>query len=197
MAKRERLSLSLSMMCTTYYYKNTVSVSLPKLWAVSFYKTSYTRCAFLGILNSGDEYNDLPSISSSVTTTAGFTTNVRRRKDMGEAGVLGEVDDDGAVGWRRRRRRMPTTTRNDSSGNGSVGILHLLRPNQEKLVPILGKKTSWDANVNKREECATLGYDWVTITGWYEYYFCVFDYILYLVCNGITISNTSTSLHPQ
>ncbi len=63
-----------------------------------------------------------------------------------------------------------TTNRNDDGGVGSsgvgVGILQLLIPNQDKLVPILGKKTSWDTNVNKREECATLGYDWVTITGW-------------------------------
>ena len=63
-----------------------------------------------------------------------------------------------------------TTNRNDDGGVGSsgvgVGILQLLIPNQDKVVPILGKKTSWDTNVNKREECATLGYDWVTITGW-------------------------------
>jgi hypothetical protein len=74
---------------------------------------------------------------------------------MGEAGVLGSTT---------------TTNRNDDGGVGSsgvgVGILQLLIPNQDKLVPILGKKTSWDTNVNKREECATLGYDWVTITGW-------------------------------
>jgi hypothetical protein len=146
---------------------------------LSLYKTSYTRCAFLGISNPGDEYNDIPSISSSVTTTSGFTTKVRRRKDMGEAGVLGEGVDGGAVGWRRMQKNTMgggggagDTTRGGGAGVGvgvvgcGVGILQLLLPNQDTLVPTLGKRTGWDRNVNKREECASLGYEWVTISGW-------------------------------
>ena len=142
-----------------HHHKVSVS-SQPRLWAISLYKTSFTRCAFLGVSNSGEEYNNIPSISSSVTTTAGFATNVRRRADMGEAGVLGDVD--GAMGWRRRQ----TNALSSGGGGSGVGILQLLIPNQDKLVPILGKKTGWERNINKREECATLGYDWVTIPGW-------------------------------
>jgi len=80
---------------------------------------------------------------------------------MGEAGVLGDVDG-GAVGW----RQMQTNAMEGGGVGVGVGILQLLLPNQDTLVPTLGKKTGWDRNVNKREECASLGYDWVTISGW-------------------------------
>lgn len=81
---------------------------------------------------------------------------------MGEAGVLGGGVD-GAAGWRAGR----------GGGGGAgvlncgVGILQLMAPSQSKLVPILGKRTGWDhEQADKREECASLGNEWVsTITG--------------------------------
>lgn len=91
---------------------------------------------------------------------------------MGEAGVLGIVDNvvDGADGWRRKQNQNSVvdgaTAITMGDGVVGVGILQLLKPNQDTLVPILGKKSSWDKNVNKKEECSSLGYDWVTITGW-------------------------------
>ncbi|KAL9182241.1 hypothetical protein ACHAXT_012893 [Thalassiosira profunda] len=140
-----------------------VSVSSPKLWAVSLYKTSLTRCAFLGVPRSGEEYNDIASISSSVNTAPGFTNNVRRRGSMGEAGVLASSDE--AVGWRAKRRAGESLTGNMTSGGG-VGILQLMAPDQAKLVSVLGKKTGWDVGgVDKREECAQLGNDWVRSNG--------------------------------
>eukprot|EP00571_Detonula_confervacea_P008534 CAMPEP_0172315998 /NCGR_PEP_ID=MMETSP1058-20130122/26924_1 /TAXON_ID=83371 /ORGANISM="Detonula confervacea, Strain CCMP 353" /LENGTH=250 /DNA_ID=CAMNT_0013030215 /DNA_START=263 /DNA_END=1015 /DNA_ORIENTATION=- len=153
-APRTNNSLSSSMSILTFV--TPVSVSSPKLWAISLYKKTLTRCAFLGIPNSNEEYNDIPSISSSVTTTPGIATNVRRRNDMGEAGVLGGAD--GAAGWRSR----------GGSGalNCGVGVLQLMAPSQAQLVPVLGKITGWDhEQVNKREECASLGNEWVSITG--------------------------------
>ncbi len=87
---------------------------------------------------------------------------------MGEAGVLATAAfDDGATGWRRRGMQYSGGGGYDGSGGGGVGILQLLTPNQDSLVPILGKKTGWDVGmVNKREDCAALGNDWVTISGW-------------------------------
>ena len=78
---------------------------------------------------------------------------------MGETGVIGSVE--GAAGWRSVR-----AVENRSCG---IGILQLLSPNQSKLVEVLGKKTGWDPKVNKREECASLGHEWVSITGRYVY----------------------------
>jgi len=80
---------------------------------------------------------------------------------MGETGVIGSVE--GAAGWR--------STRSDNVENRScgVGILQLLSPRQATLVEVLGKKTGWDPKVNKREECASLGNEWVSITGRYVY----------------------------
>ena len=77
---------------------------------------------------------------------------------MGETGVIGSVE--GAAGWR--------SARYDNVENiCGVGILQLLSPMQSKLVEVLGKKTGWNPKVNKREECASLGNEWVSITGRY------------------------------
>jgi flavin reductase (DIM6/NTAB) family NADH-FMN oxidoreductase RutF len=46
-----------------------------------------------------------------------------------------------------------------------MGILQLMAPDQAKLVPLLGKTTGWDVQSNKREECASLGNDWVSVAG--------------------------------
>jgi hypothetical protein len=110
--------------------------------------------------NRGDEFSDIPSIASSVTTTSGSAYSVRRRDSMGEAGSLpGGVD--GAAGWRvtgeYRRRRLGVT-------NKGMGILQLLSPNQSPLVPILGKIPGWDGGATmKKEECAKLGHEWVGV----------------------------------
>jgi len=80
---------------------------------------------------------------------------------MGEAGVLGIGDE--AVGWRAKRRAGESSI--GSMTMGGMGILQLLAPGQSKLVPILGKRTGWDGQLNKREECASLENDWVTIAG--------------------------------
>lgn len=161
-------------------YPSSVSVSSPKQWAISLYKTTLTRCAFLGIPTSDEDYNDVPNIASSVTTTPGVSNNVRRRSSMGEAGVLALGDE--AVGWRAKRRadgdgsylfgRSSNVPIAASGGCGGVGILQLLAPTQSKLVPILGKKTGWNVGlVNKRVECATLGNEWVSVVG--RYVFCI------------------------
>lgn len=136
-----------------------VSVSAPKLWALSLYKTSLTRCAFLGIPTSGEEYNDMPSISSSVTTIPGTATNVRRRDAMGEPVLLGVGNATG--------RRDKRTAGGSSTGSATIGtgILQLLTPGQSKLVPILGQMSGWDGKRNKREECESLGNHWVNIAG--------------------------------
>lgn len=86
---------------------------------------------------------------------------------MGEAGILALGDE--AVGWRAKRRPGETLTGMSSMADScGVAILQLLSPNQSKLVNVLGKKTGWDG-LNKREECATLGNDWVSITGRYVF----------------------------
>lgn len=141
------------------------------MWALSLYRTTLTRCAFLGVPTSGEEYNDIASISSSVTTTPGNAFNVRRRDAMGEAGVLGAGVGGEADGWRTERRAGEGSmggTGGSSAGSvpaGGTGVLQLLSPNQARLVPVLGKRTGWDGTVDKREECAALGNDWTTIAG--------------------------------
>ena len=80
---------------------------------------------------------------------------------MGETGVIGSVE--GASGWRSAR------SDNVEMRSCGIGILQLLSPNQSNLVEVLGKKTGWDPKVNKREECASLGNEWVSITGRYVY----------------------------
>ncbi|KAL7495389.1 hypothetical protein ACHAWT_003889 [Skeletonema menzelii] len=141
-----------------------VSVSSPKLWAVSLYKTSLTRCSFLGVPNRGEEYNDIPSTASSVTTTSGSSYSVRRRDSMGEAGLLpGGVD--GAVGWRVTGEYRRPGSKPLGSTKGT-GILQLLSPKQSKLVPILGKMPGWDGGaVMKKKECTKLGHEWVVVEG--------------------------------
>ena len=129
-------------------FATPVSVSSPKLWAVSLYKTSRTRCAFLGVEKSGDEYNDIAVTSSSVMSSAGIINAVRRKESMRGEGML--AADEGAVGWRASQlasRRVGGTT-------AGVGILQLLTPTQSKLVPILGKNTGWDETYCKKTECA-------------------------------------------
>jgi len=74
--------------------------------------------------------------------------------------VIGSVE--GATGWRSARS-------DNVERSCGIGILQLLSPNQSKLVEVLGKKTGWDPKVNKREECASLGNEWVSITGRYVY----------------------------
>lgn len=103
----------------------------------------------------------MPSISSSVTTTPGTATNVRRRDSMGEAGVLGIGTD--AVDWRATRRAGDSAT--SRMATGGRGVLQLLAPSQSKVVPILGQVSGWDVTRNKRGECASQGNDWVTIAG--------------------------------
>ena len=80
---------------------------------------------------------------------------------MGGTGVIGAVE--GAAGWRSAR------SDNVEMRSCGIGILQLLSPNQSNLVEVLGKKTGWDPKVNKREECASLGNEWVSITGRYVY----------------------------
>lgn len=75
---------------------------------------------------------------------------------MGEAGVLA---NDEAVGWRSGESSMGSVT------TGGIGVLQLMTPRQAKLVPILGKRTGWDENVDKKGECASLENEWVTIDG--------------------------------
>ena len=100
----------------------------------------------------------------------GFTNGVRRRDQMGGPGVIGDYDVEGANGWRRQvdnNRRIGMGSVRLSNSGGGVGVLQLLSPNQAKLVEILGKKTGWDTNVNKREDCASLGNDWARAIGRY------------------------------
>jgi len=96
----------------------------------------------------------------------GATNSVRRRNAMGDAGVIGAYSVEGAAGWRRGRYSSSGTVSSSSVG---VGILQLLRPSQSKLVEILGKKTGWDEQVDKRKECASLGNEWVSIVGRYVF----------------------------
>mmetsp|Transcript_8495 Transcript_8495/g.15362 ORF Transcript_8495/g.15362 Transcript_8495/m.15362 type:complete len:185 (-) Transcript_8495:140-694(-) len=95
---------------------------------------------------------------------------------MGEAGVLGFGVGGEAVGWRATRSSSSSsmgsatnwiTGGGDGDGRivGGMGILQLLSPHQSNLVPILGKRTGWDETFCKRDECAGLENDWVTITG--------------------------------
>ncbi|KAL3805587.1 hypothetical protein HJC23_005831 [Cyclotella cryptica] len=141
-------------------FATPISVSSPKLWAVSLYKTSQTRCTFLGVANPGEEYNDIASTSSSVMNSARHTGNgMRRRWDVTLAGA------EGAVGW--RARRLDSFSQSRGTGHG-VGILQLLTPKQSKLVPILGKKTGWDTSYSKKDECSReMGLDqgWISIPG--------------------------------
>ncbi|KAL3774870.1 hypothetical protein ACHAWO_001185 [Cyclotella atomus] len=142
-------------------FATPVSVSCPKLWAVSLYKTSRTRCAFLGVETSGDEYNDIAATSSSVMGTTGSIRALRRRDSMRGEGML--AADEGAVGWRASQM----SKRLDTSSQG-VANLQLLTPSQANLVPILGKKTGWDNTYSKKTECAKeLGLEqgWILTSG--------------------------------
>jgi hypothetical protein len=140
-------------------FATPVSVSSPKLWAVSLYKTSRTRCAFLGVERSGQEYNEIASTSSSVMSSALNSKMIRRKDGLGE-GMLAEGE--GAVGWRAHQ-----LARSRSGASDGVGILQLLTPSQSRLVPILGKMSSWDANYNKNVECSKEGNEWVSVHGRY------------------------------
>ena len=45
--------------------------------------------------------------------------------------------------------------------DAKVGVLQLLRPDQSKLVPILGKRSGYEDGYDKREECKVAGFEWV------------------------------------
>jgi hypothetical protein len=148
-------------------FATAVSVSFPKLWAVSLYKTSRTRCAFLGVEKSGEEYNDVAFTSSSVLTGSGLRNAVRRKEGMRGEGML--AAEEGAVGWRARR----LSQRGDCVSRG-MGVLQLMTPSQARLVPILGKRTGWDASYCKKTECAKemgLKDGWISTSG--RYAFCL------------------------
>ena len=119
---------------------------------------------FLGVSKSGEEYNDIAAISSSVNIMPGATNGVRRRNAMGDAGVIGAYSVEGAAGWRRGRYSSGTV-----SSSVGVGILQLLRPSQATLVEVLGKKSGWDEQVDKRKECSSLGNEWTSIVGRYVF----------------------------
>ena len=163
-ASGRRRGPSASMSILTYVTPVSVASS-PRLWAISLFKTSFTRCCFLGVANAGEEYNDSPAISSSVNYSPGSALSVRRRAAMGEAGVLGDLE--GSSGWRTKvragedRYSIPNGVRQPVG----VGVLQLLAPGQSDLVPILGKATGWDKHVDKREECAKLEHGWVRVEG--------------------------------
>ena len=46
-----------------------------------------------------------------------------------------------------------------------VGVLQLLRPDQSKLVPILGKRSGYEDGYDKRDECEGAGFGWVAYCG--------------------------------
>ena len=144
-------------------FATPISVSSPKLWAISLYKTSLTRCTFLGVARSGEEYNDIASTSSSVVNTARNTgSRIRRRGDEPLAGA------EGAMGWRARQSLLSQDSTFHSGTIHGVGVLQLLTPRQSKLVPILGKRTGWDTNYSKKAECSRemgLEQGWVSIPG--------------------------------
>lgn len=85
---------------------------------------------------------------------------------MGEAGMLGDGSSfvEGSSGWRSRTRGGSGGI--SSGGGGGMGVLQLLRPDQSRLVPILGKSTGWDVGkIDKMAECAATGYEWATVAG--------------------------------
>ena len=49
--------------------------------------------------------------------------------------------------------------------DAKVGVLQLLRPDQSKLVPILGKRSGYEDGYDKREECRGAGFEWVSCDG--------------------------------
>jgi len=53
-----------------------------------------------------------------------------------------------------------TLTR-DSCLSSRVGVLQLLTPTMQDLVPILGKRSGYEEGYSKREECGKVGYEWV------------------------------------
>lgn len=46
-----------------------------------------------------------------------------------------------------------------------VGVLQLLRPDQSKLIPILGKRSGYEDGYYKRQECKGAGFEWVSYDG--------------------------------
>ena len=49
--------------------------------------------------------------------------------------------------------------------DSKVGVLQLLRPDQSKLVPILGKRSGYEDGYDKRNECKGAGFGWVAYCG--------------------------------
>merc|ERR1711862_340889 len=50
-----------------------------------------------------------------------------------------------------------------SEVKSGVGILQLLTHRQSSLVPVLGKTSGWDSQIEKKKGCAKLGNKWVSI----------------------------------
>lgn len=49
--------------------------------------------------------------------------------------------------------------------DAKVGVLQLLRPDQSKLVPMLGKRSGYEDEYDKREECKGAGFEWISYHG--------------------------------
>ena len=49
--------------------------------------------------------------------------------------------------------------------DSKVGVLQLLRPDQSKLVPILGKRSGYEDGYDKRNKCKGAGFGWVAYCG--------------------------------
>lgn len=53
-----------------------------------------------------------------------------------------------------------TMTR-DSFLRSGQGVLQLLTPSMKDLVPVLGKRSGYEAGYSKRSECRKIGYEWI------------------------------------
>eukprot|EP00563_Minutocellus_polymorphus_P003041 CAMPEP_0181046482 /NCGR_PEP_ID=MMETSP1070-20121207/14374_1 /TAXON_ID=265543 /ORGANISM="Minutocellus polymorphus, Strain NH13" /LENGTH=184 /DNA_ID=CAMNT_0023125099 /DNA_START=238 /DNA_END=792 /DNA_ORIENTATION=- len=49
--------------------------------------------------------------------------------------------------------------------DSKVGVLQLLRPDQSKLVPILGQRSGYEDGYDKKDECKGAGFGWVSHCG--------------------------------
>jgi flavin reductase (DIM6/NTAB) family NADH-FMN oxidoreductase RutF len=53
------------------------------------------------------------------------------------------------------------TLTKDSFCEKGTGVLQLLRPSQKVLVPVLGKRSGYEQDFDKKEECSKLGFNWI------------------------------------
>jgi hypothetical protein len=53
------------------------------------------------------------------------------------------------------------TMARDAFFSSKVGVLQLLTPSQKHLVPVLGKRSGYEKDFPKKEECRSIGYDWL------------------------------------